>query len=249
MIERLTDLPAGIDGFRARGAITGADYEKIMRPVLDEARGQGRRIRFLYHFGPDFEGFTASGAWEDMRLGLSYLRLFERCAIVSDVGWIRESSRLFGTMMPCPVKVFGNGEREQALAWLAAPAESEVAHRLIPEAGVLIVEPRGRLRREDFDALASIVDPWIEAHGELRGLVVHAREFPGWENLGAAIRHLRFVRDHHRRVRRVAFCAGGALAAVLPRLAEHFVTAEVRHFDPADLDRAVAWAGGAAAEE
>ncbi|HXJ83683.1 MAG TPA: STAS/SEC14 domain-containing protein, partial [Candidatus Methylomirabilis sp.] len=90
---------------------------------------------------------------------------------------------------------------------------------------------------------------WIEAHGELRGLVVHAREFPGWENLESLVRHLRFVRDHHRSVRRVAVSAGGKLAALAPRLAEHFVKAELQHFGYDELDRAIAWASGVAADE
>ena len=248
MIDRLRDLPAGVDGLRARGKVTKEDYDAVVQPILDEARSEGRRIRLLYHIGPEFEGFTAGAAWEDARLGLRYLRLFERCAIVSDIRWVRESSRLVGAMMPCPVKVFGNGEWQDALAWLSSPPTEgpALAHRLLPEAGVLVVEPKRPLRAEDFDALAMMVDPWIEAHGELRGLVVHAREFPGWETLGAFFRHLRFIRDHHRKVRRIALAAGGKLADVAPGLAEHFVAAEIKHFDYDDLDGAIAWASGRA---
>jgi hypothetical protein len=246
MLERLTDLPPDVDGLQATGTVTREDYERVMQPVLEEARSQGRRVRFLYHFGPQFQGFTAGAAWEDVRLGLRYLRFFERCAIVSDVGWIRESSRLVGVLMPCPVRVFDNGQWQEALAWLtSSEAGRGLTHRMLQERGVLVVEPHGPLRSADFDALALTVDPWIESHGELRGLVVHAREFPGWESLGSFLRHLRFVRDHHRRVRRVALCAGGKLAPLVPPLAEHFVAAEVRHFDDDELDRAITWAGEA----
>jgi hypothetical protein len=104
-----------LDGLRAKGKITREDYDSVVQPLLDDARSQGRRIRLLYHFGPEFEGVTAGRAWEDARLGLRYLRLFERCAIVSDVGWIREASRVVGALMPCPVKAFGNAEWQDAL--------------------------------------------------------------------------------------------------------------------------------------
>jgi hypothetical protein len=244
MLRRLTGLPPGVDGLGAEGQVTRDDYERVVQPLLDEARSQGRRLRFLYHFGPEFHGFTAGAAWEDARLGLRYLRLFERCAVVSDIAWIRESSRLIGALVPCPVKVFTNGQWPDALAWLtSAGAGTGLTHRLLPESGVLVVEPHGPLRPEDFDALALTVDPWIEAHGELRGLVVHAREFPGWESLESFFRHLRFIRDHHRRIRRVALCAGGRLAALAPTLAEHFVKAELRHFDHDEIEAAIAWAG------
>jgi hypothetical protein len=244
MIERLTDLPAGVVGLRAKGTVTREDYERVVVPLLEKARSEGRRLCFLYQIGPDFETFTPGAAWEDLRVGLRYLRLFERCAIVSDVGWIRESSRLVGALLPCPVKVFASPQWPEALAWLTAAAESPLAHRLLADTGVLVVEPRGRLRSEDFDALAVTVDPWIETHGELRGLVVHVLEFPGWESLGSFFDHVRFVRDHHRKIRRVALCAGGALAALAPTLARHFVMAEVRHFDYDNLELAIAWAGG-----
>jgi hypothetical protein len=248
MIERLHDLPAGVDGLRAKGKVTREDYERVLQPILEEARSQGRRIRLIYQFGPEFEGFTAGGAWEDARLGLRYLRLFERCAIVSDVAWVRESSRLVGAMMPCPVRVFSNEQWQEALAWLASATTEgpAVAHRLLPESGVLVVEPERPLRATDFDALAMTVDPWIEAQGELHGVVVHVRAFPGWENLGALFRHLQFVRDHHRRVRRIALAAGGKLADLAPTLAGHFIAAEIRHFDYDDLDGAIAWASGRA---
>jgi hypothetical protein len=212
---------------------------------MDAARREGRHIRLLYHFGPEFEGFTAGAAWEDAKLGLASLRLFDGCAIVSDVAWIRESSRLAGFVMPCPVKVFGNDQFGDAIHWLRSlPEGPAVSHRL-SGSGVLVVEVQQPLRAQDFDALAATADGWIEAHGDLPGIVVHAREFPGWQNLGGLIRHVRFVRDHHRSVRRVALASDSRLADLAPRLAEHFVQAEVRRFNYDALDDAVAWAEGA----
>jgi hypothetical protein len=113
---------------------------------------------------------------------------------------------------------------------------------------VLVVEVRQPLRAQDFDALAATTDDWIEANGDLPGIVIHARDFPGCQNLGGLIRHLRFVRDHHRRVRRVALASDSRLADLAPRLAEHFVQAEIRRFGYEELGDAVAWAEGAGVE-
>jgi hypothetical protein len=247
MLEKLGDLPRGIDGVKAVGKVSKEDYEKVFEPLLDQARREGRHLRFLYQFGPEFEGLTASAAWEDAKIGLSDMRLFDGCAIVSDVGWIRESARLIGFMMPCPVKVFGNQERGKAIEWLGSlPEGAAVSHRLLPEAGVIVVEVKEALRAQDFDALAHTADTWIEAHGDLQGLVIHVRDFPGWENLGSFLRHLRFVRDHHRKVKRIALAADSKLASLAPRLAEHFVKAEVKSFGYDALEGAIAWAGGRA---
>jgi hypothetical protein len=248
MLEKLNDLPRGIDGLKAIGRITREDYDKVVEPILDAARRDGRRIRFLYELGADFDGFTPGAAWEDAKVGFRSLRLFDGCAIVSDVGWIRESARFFGFIMPCPVRVFENQARGKAIEWLGTlPETPAISQRLIPESGVIVVEVKSALRAPDFDALAVTADAWIEAHGDLRGIVIHAREFPGWENLGSLVRHVQFVRDHQRKVKRVALAVDSKLAGLLPRVAEHFVKAEVKTFGYDALDSAIAWARGSVA--
>jgi SpoIIAA-like len=247
MIERLKDLPPGVDGVRAVGVVSKGDYEKEFPPILDEARRYGHPIRFLYQLGPEFEGFTPGAAWEDAKIGLHSMRLFIGCAIVTDIVWIRDWTRIVGFMMPCPVQVFANKDREKAIAWLnSIPAESGISHRLLPESGIIVVEVKHALSAQDFDALAFTADTWIESHGSLSGIVIHAREFPGWENLGSFVRHIQFVRDHHRKVKRIALAADAKIASIAPRIAEHFVKAEVKHFSFDELDQAIAWAGNAA---
>ena len=116
-----------------------------------------------------------------------------------------------------------------------------VHHELLRERGVLILKPEGALRAEDFTALAGAVDPYIEQHGELNGLMIEAQSFPGWDDFAALVSHLRFVRDHHRRIRRIAVVSDSKVVALAPKLASHFVSAEVRAFDTADRSAALAW--------
>jgi len=243
MIERLKDLPPGIDGVRAIGMISKGDYQRVFPSLLDEARRYGHRIRFLYEIGPEFEGFTPGAAWEDAKIGIHSMRLFIACAIVTDVPWVREFTRLAAFMMPCPVQVFATRDRDKAIAWLnSIPSESGISHRLLPESGVIVVDVNHALSAEDFDALSLTADTWIEAHGGLQGIVIHARQFPGWENLGSLIRHVQFIRDHHRNVKRVALAADVRFASLAPKVAEHFVHAEVKRFEYDELDLAIAWA-------
>ena len=245
MLQRLRDLPGGIDGVRATGRVSKEDYEQVFVPLLDEARQEGRRLRLLYQLGPEFEGFSPGAAWEDAKIGLQSIRLFDGCAVVTDKGWIKETTRLAGFLMPCPVRSFGNNELDKAVAWLESlPEVASVSVRLLPALGVVVVEVKQALRVQDFDALAFTADAWIEAHGSLRGLVIHTREFPGWENLGSFIRHVRFLRDHHRKVNRVALAVDSKLASMAPMIGEHFVQAELRSFGYDALDAAIAWAGG-----
>lgn len=245
MLERLTTLPTGIDGVKAVGKVSQQDYQQVLEPLIDEARRANRRVRLLYQFGAEFQGFTAGGAWEDASVGLRSLRLIEGLAIVTDVSWVRDSSRLLAFFMPGPVRHFGNAQFAEGVAWLESlPQAAGVSQRLLSDKGVIVVEVTQALRARDFDELAVTADTWIEAHGHLQGLVIHARRFPGWENLGGLIRHVRFVRDHHRKIERIALAADGELATVGPRLGEHFVQAEVKNFAYDALDAAIAWAAG-----
>lgn len=68
--------------------------------------------------------------------------------------------------------------------------------------GLIHLRPGGPLSKEDFEGLSAIVDPYIKEHGELAGIIIEADKFPGWENLKAAIQHLRFVHDHHRKIKK-----------------------------------------------
>jgi hypothetical protein len=120
-----------------------------------------------------------------------------------------------------------------------------ISHRLLQDAGVIVVEVTQALRAEDFDALSATADQWIEAHGLLNGLVLHAHHFPGWENLQGVIKHVRFVRDHHKKIKRIAVVTDSRLASLTPTIAELFVEAELRTFAYDKLDDAVAWARAA----
>ena len=88
----------------------------------------------------------------------------------------------------------------------------------------------------DFDRPAKEVDPFIASREKLRGVTVYARSFPGWESFGALVSHLKFVADHHRKIERIA-----AVSDIMPRIADHFVQAEIKHFDLAQKDQALAW--------
>lgn len=123
VLNELTGLPAGVRALEAVGTVTGADYERIFAPMVERAGRAGSRMRLLYEFGPGFQRITAGALWADARLGWGYLRLLDGCAVVSDVGWIRECSRAIGTWMPCPLRVYDNDERDDAVAWLTSLPE------------------------------------------------------------------------------------------------------------------------------
>ena len=116
-----------------------------------------------------------------------------------------------------------------------------IEHTLDTAHSILYLRPKSALEQDDFLQLAKTVDPYIEQSGDLAGLIIEAPTFPGWDSLGAMAAHFRFVRDHHRRIRKIGLVTDSALGNVAERLASHFVAAEIRYFPAGAVDAARQW--------
>ncbi len=116
-----------------------------------------------------------------------------------------------------------------------------IAFELLRDRGILILSPGGPLEKADFEQLAQEIDPFIEANGKLTGLMIVAKAFPGWDSFGALVSHLKFVRDHHRRVERVAAVTDSEFLKIMPHIAQHFVSAQIRQFPSVQKTEALAW--------
>lgn len=116
-----------------------------------------------------------------------------------------------------------------------------LVHELLPDEGILLVRPQGPIQDGDFESVAKVVDPFIQRNGQLRGVMIEARSFPGWDTFAALLSHLRFVRDHHRLIAKIAAVSDSAILSIAPQIAKHFVKAEFRHFSVEDRDAALAW--------
>jgi hypothetical protein len=107
--------------------------------------------------------------------------------------------------------------------------------------GIVLVEPSGALEAEDFSKLANAIDDFTEDMGHLRGLIIHTKTFPGWEDFSAFLNHMKFVREHHKQIQRIALVTDSMLGEIGPALARHFIAAEVQHFPYDNLGEAKQW--------
>ena len=106
-----------------------------------------------------------------------------------------------------------------------------INYELQHDKGILVLHPDGPLEEEDFISITSQVDNYLAGHGKLRGLLIHAKSFPGWNDFAAMLAHLKFLKEHIKKIEKVAVVADGAVANIMPSIAKHFVHAHVRHFD------------------
>jgi len=111
--------------------------------------------------------------------------------------------------------------------------------------GILVLRPGAPLSKEDFSGPGAAVNDYLTDHAKLRGVLIHSKGFPGWESFGGFTAHMRFVREHHKEVERVAIVTDSHFADMAERLGTHFTSAEVRHFPFSEEATALAWLEGA----
>lgn len=130
--------------------------------------------------------------------------------------------------------------RNEVPQWLGKDLEM-IKAKFDKDRGILHVKPAGPLEAGDFDILSALADPYIKRKGKLPGLIVEIGGFPGWKNLAGMLKHFRFVRNHHRKVRRVALVTDARVGKFAVRFARHFVAAEVQRFPAGHIAEAKKW--------
>jgi hypothetical protein len=110
--------------------------------------------------------------------------------------------------------------------------------------GIAVLQPKGALSNKDFERAARVIDPYLETTARLNGLVIHTKTFPGWASFAGLVSHLKFVKAHHKKVKRVALCTDSVLRDVARLFAPHFIKARVKVFPYEAFADAGKWAAG-----
>jgi SpoIIAA-like len=118
MIEPLSNLPAGVIGFKTVGKIEASDYTEVFVPAVENAAAAGG-VRLVFVF-EKFEGMSGGAAWQDMKLGFEHLKAWKRTALVTDIDWMTHATAMFGWLTPGEVRCFPLAELDAAIAWAAA---------------------------------------------------------------------------------------------------------------------------------
>jgi hypothetical protein len=106
---------------------------------------------------------------------------------------------------------------------------------------IIVVEPSGALEAADFEKLANEIDSFSGGNGNLIGLIIHTKSFPGWDDFNAFLHHMKFVKDHHKQIQRIAMVTDSKLGELGPSIAKHFISAQIKHFAFDHFDEAKQW--------
>jgi len=115
MIQIIEGLPDNVVGIVAKGRVTNEDYNKILKPFIEKSLRRQDKVRLYYEIGSRFPG----AAWEDLRIAVEHVPQWERVAIVSDVGWVRDTVNALRLLIPGEVRVFTTPQASQGCAWVS----------------------------------------------------------------------------------------------------------------------------------
>ena len=95
---------------------------------------------------------------------------------------------------------------------------------------ILSIKPTSALTAEDFNAISTVMDPYIAQHGMLKGVLIDTQSFPGWKNIDGFIAHMKFIKNHRTKVQKVALVTDSKMADFAMKIAGHIAKPDIKHF-------------------
>jgi hypothetical protein len=121
-----------------------------------------------------------------------------------------------------------------------APKEAHTIKIDIISDNVLRITAPEKLKADDFRQIAPQVDSIISRYGKIR-LLIDASGFNGWENITAFENHAGFVKNHQRKVDRIAVIVAHDWQHWLVGAVRVFLHPEVRAYDKGHESEALQW--------
>ena len=126
MIELIKELPDNVVGIVARGRVTNEECDEVLRPAMERSLKRHGKVRLYYEIGSRFPG----AGWGDLDVAIDHLPQWERIAVVTDTGWVRQTVNALRFLLASEVRVFTSDESDEGRAWIAAAPGAEAASPL-----------------------------------------------------------------------------------------------------------------------
>ena len=118
MLEIIKELPDNVVGILARGRVTNEECDNVLRPAMEASLKWHGKLRLYYEVGSRFPG----AGWEDLDVAIDHLPQWERVAVVTDTGWVRQTVNALRFLIAGEVRVFTCLEAAEGRAWIASPS-------------------------------------------------------------------------------------------------------------------------------
>ncbi|MFD2518389.1 SpoIIAA family protein [Salinimicrobium flavum] len=100
----------------AEEKLTDEDYDRIIPLLQEKVRSYGK-IRWYFEMS-DFDGWTLSALWRDLKFDIKNLENIERIAMVGEEKWQKHLTELMKPFTTAKIEFFPLAERERARNWI-----------------------------------------------------------------------------------------------------------------------------------
>lgn len=100
----------------AEEKLTDEDYDRLI-PLLEEKIRSYGKIRWYFEM-QEFEGWSLSAMWRDLKFDFSNKENLERIAMVGDKSWEKQLTQLMKPFTGAEIKYFGTNDKEEARNWI-----------------------------------------------------------------------------------------------------------------------------------
>jgi len=107
--------------------------------------------------------------------------------------------------------------------------------------GIATLKLNGVLSDQDLEFVTSVIDPYIERSGHLKGIIINMETFPGWKLFGLLIKHFKFTEDRPQKMSHIAVVTDSVFGSFAENVASHFFVANIKHFAFDELQKAQNW--------
>ena len=246
MLTIIEGLPDHVIGIRITDKLRAGDYETQLIPLVNGKLENHQKLDLLCCIEGEWKGMEAGAVWQDLRLGLGKIGHWARMAVVTDIKWMENVIKLFRLFSPGELRHFNSADYEVAKAWVCETERARIDIELDADAGILVLEPVAdkALSEDDFEAVGKTISNYLKEHDRLRGILIHSRQFPGWQSVGALFAHLKFVNAVHDKIGKIALVTNSPMGTFANHVLDPLMLAKVRKFDYDQRDAAMSWLQG-----
>ena len=124
MVELLKDFPPHVAAYRAWGAVSKEEYEKVVMARVDEVAMQFGKINFLVRLETDIDNYSIGAFFEYLKVSFEHFSKWTRMAIVTDQRWVRRAYELLSHIVHGEIRSYELKDFETAKAWVSGPMET-----------------------------------------------------------------------------------------------------------------------------
>ncbi len=105
---------------RVSGTLSDGDYQESFVPKMEELFETWTGLRMLFVMDPDFEGWDAHSAWDELRFEHKHRHEMVRVGVVGDQRWERWATKLSKLFTGANVRFFAPESEGDAREWVAS---------------------------------------------------------------------------------------------------------------------------------